>query len=200
MIKLGKDEKIFVHQGATHNKFWTSICDEATFEVTIRWGRLGTKGQSKKYPFATRRDATYFMLEKNRERLRKGYTGRHLGKEISRAMLDQLGTEAAIVGSQNKCHTFKWVELVGFAAEISYKEIDEDRLYNPECNPGILVNFETRKEIDGRKKFVLLFTLESAYDLRGHNPATPERLIESGHPLRKMVDKVEEAIGRSLQA
>ena len=145
------------------------------------------------------------------------------GKEISRDILDRLHTEAAIVGTQNKCHDFKWVEVTSDPCDesiIIYKAITEDRLYDPECNPAILVDFETRKGIptkmtlhgvEFRTRFRFLFTLEKAYDiidtfgLSSFRPigndfyrTSSSNLIGSNHPLKKMVDKVEEAIGQSL--
>ena len=193
-----KEEKILIHQSEEHNKFWAAGWDDQTNQVHVRWGRIGTKGQSKDHSFESQFEAVRFIETKFGEKRRKGYAGKLNGMDITQAALDRLNTEAAIVGTQNKCHSFKWVELVASGNTIDFHEINEDRLYDPSCNPGILVVFETRKEIDNRDRFTFLFTLETTYDVRDSNRATEDMLVSSGHPLRKMVDKVEEAIGRSL--
>ena len=193
-----KEEKILIHQSEEHNKFWAAGWDDQTNQVHVRWGRIGTKGQSKDHSFESQFEAVRFIEKKFGEKRHKGYAGKLNGMDITQAALDRLNTEAAIVGTQNKCHSFKWVELVASGNTIDFHEINEDRLYDPSCNPGILVVFETRKEIDNRDRFTFLFTLETTYDVRDSNRATEDMLVSSGHPLRKMVDKVEEAIGRSL--
>ena len=193
-----KEEKILIHQSEEHNKFWAAGWDEQTNQVHVRWGRIGTKGQSKDHSFDSQYTAVRFIETKFSEKRRKGYTGKLNDTDITQAALDRLNAEAAIVGTQNKCHSFQWVELVTTGNAIDFHEINEDRLYDPACNPGILVVFETRKEIDNRDRFTFLFTLEKTYDVRDSKRATENILVGSGHPLRKMVDKVEEAIGRSL--
>jgi predicted DNA-binding WGR domain protein len=193
-----KDEQIVIQQNDESNKFWAAHWNDKTNQVFVRWGRLGTKGQSQVKSFPTQYSAVNFINTKFSEKQRKGYHNELHGKVITHAMLDRLHTEAAIVGTQNKCHDFKWVELTPNGSAIDFKEISEDRLYDPDCSPGILVVFETRKEIDNRDRFTFLFTLEQTYDVRDSKRAADNMLIKDGHPLRKMVVKVEEAIGRSL--
>lgn len=197
-----KDEKILIHQGDEHNKFWAASWDDKTNEVNVRWGRLGTKGQSQTKKFGGNYAAVNFIDNKFREKRRKGYSDQFNGKPITQATMDRLHTEAAIVGTQNKCHDFKWVEIeMEAGGAVYFKEIPEERLYDPDCHPAILVDFETRKDVQGRDKFKFLFTLEETYDILGHSQrATADQLVGTGHPMRKMVDKVEEAIGRSLSA
>jgi predicted DNA-binding WGR domain protein len=197
-----KEEKILINTSSTdgteHNKFWAASWDETTGKVSVRWGRVGTKGQSKTHDKSGAYEAANFIEGKLREKRRKGYKETYQGKPITQAVLDRLNTEAAIVGTQNKCHDFKWVELSPTATGIDFHEISEDRLYDPACNPGILVVFETRKEYDNRTRFTFLFTLEETYDVRDAKRAADNQKVKTDHPLRKMVDKVEEAIGRSL--
>jgi predicted DNA-binding WGR domain protein len=195
-----KEEKILIHQGDEHNKFWAAWWDEKTNKVHVRWGRIGTKGQSKVHDKGDRWSSARFIETKFGEKRRKGYTDQYNGKPITQATLDQLHTEAAIVGTQNKCHNFQWVEIeIEAGKAVYFKNISEDRLYDPECNPAIVVDFETRKDIGGRDRFRFLFTLEETYDILGNSQrATNDQLVGQAHPLRKMVDKVEEAIGRSL--
>ena len=197
-----KDEKILIQQEAEHNKFWAAAWDEKNNEVNVRWGRIGTKGQSQVKRFSGRYEAVNFIDGKYREKRRKGYSDKFNGKDITQATLDRLNAEAAIVGTQNKCHDFKWVEIeIEAGGAVYFKEIPEERLYDPACHPAILVDFETRQDVGGRDHFRFLFTLEDTYDILGNSKrATKDQLVGASHPLRKMVDKVEEAIGRSLSA
>lgn len=196
-----KEEKIVVHQGPTHNKFWAAWWDDTTNQVHIRWGRLGTKGQSQTKSFGGSYAAADFIDTKYREKRRKGYLDLdENGNPIDHARFEMMCTEAAIVGTQNKCHNMHWVELAADGDGFSYVEITDDRLYSPDCNPGLLVEFETKKEHDNRNRFKFLFTFEETYDIRDANRAAKNQLVTSAHPLHKMTEKVEEAIGRKLSA
>jgi|GEM_PF-6466105 len=195
-----KKEKILVQQDDTHNKFWAAWWDEKTNQVHVRWGRLGTRGQSQTKDFPGSWKAASFISGKFSEKSRKGYTSQHSGKEITQATLDQMHAEAAIVGTQNKCHGFAWVEITQEGDDILFVEISEERLYDPDCNPAIAIKFETRKNIDGCDSFRFLFTLDGTYNIIGSSYTTVSQLVDDSHPLHKMVKKVEEAIGRSLGA
>ena len=196
-----KEEKIVVQQGAGHNKFWAAHCDVMTNTVYVRWGRLGTKGQSQEKNFDSAYSAANFIDTKYYEKRRKGYRDTNEnGQKIDHARFEMMCTEAAIVGTQNKCHNMHWVELSATGDGFSYVEISDDRLYSPDCNPGLLVEFETKKEHDARNRFKFLFTFEETYDVRDAKRAIASQLVDSTHPLHKMVEKVEEAIGRKLSA
>ena len=188
-----KNELLFVHQGTGHNKFWTIVYDKPNNIVIRRWGRIGTKGQSKSEPFTNEYSASQFIESKINSQKRDGY------KSVDRATLDKMAIEAAIVGTQNKCHSLKWVELHYRELQLcDFTEINEDRLMDSECNPGLIVNVETKKQYDGETKFTLLFTLDQAYKVKhwavGHH-LTPVKKCDSIYSLTK---KVEEAIGRSM--
>lgn len=183
-----KQENILVQQENEHNKFWTSQMDEKTFKVVIRWGRLGTKGQSQEKEFSDSYGAINFIRGKMGEKTRKGY------RPIDKKKFDELCIQSAIVGSSNKCRQFQWVEITN-PKELTFHKITEERLANPECNPGIYVEIETKKEYGGRTKFDLLFTFEQVFDLRP-NPT----LVTKTSPIHELTGKVEEALGRSLSA
>jgi predicted DNA-binding WGR domain protein len=194
-----KEEKILIQQSEGHNKFWAAWWDETTNKVHIRWGRLGSRGQSQIKDFPGSWKAGSFISGKYSEKLRKGYTNQLGGKEITQSVLDRLHAEAAIIGTQNKCHGFQWVEITQGTKFTDFVEISEERLYDPDCNPGILIRFETRKAVGGRDEFKFLFSLEGTYDVLGYSKQVAKnQLINNNHPLYKMVKKVEDAIGRSL--
>ena len=200
-----KDEKILIHQGSEHNKFWTGQLHESTCSVVTRWGRIGTKGQTKTKSFGSVYQAANFLDTKFREKRRKGYTDKLNGESIDPANLDKLAVEAAVVGTQNKCHNMQWVEIIsGDSPDVRFKSIPDERLYDPECVPGLLVAMETRKEYDGLTRFGILFTGEAAYKAKRtgttSNWSNQEKVtkIAESDELYKLTKKVEEAVGRSL--
>lgn len=190
-----KEEKIVAQRKGNHNKFWAAYWDESTGNVYVRWGRFGTKGQSQIKNFGSSYAAANFIDGKYHEKRRKGY------RDITHAEFEEMSTEAAIVGSANKCHNMQWVELSEASPDtLEFTAIDEQRLYDPNCNPGLLVELETKKEHDNRNRFKLLFTFEETYDVRDANRAAANQKVEASHPLYDMTKKVEEAIGRRLSA
>lgn len=195
-----KEERILVHQGSEHNKFWAGRLDENTNTVEIRWGRIGTKGQSQTKKFGSTYQAANFLDGKLREKRNKGYTNQHNGEPIDNTKLEELAVQAAIVGTQNKCHNMQWVELTSDGPSITYQHIRDQRLYEPDCVPGLLVSIETRKEYDGQTQFSILFTGDAAHKV---SHATSPRGVTNGKidktsQLYELTKKVEEAVGRSL--
>lgn len=188
-----KEEQILIHTGSGHNKFWSARWDPATGKVHIRWGRLGTSGQSQIKEFKSQYDASRFVSRKCDEKSCKGYTDTVNGTKIDHQLFEKMTIEAAIVGTQNKCHEMQWVEIIDEASG-RFEPITEDRLFSPDCNPGMLVELETRKEYDGDTKFRLLFTFDKCFKVR-NNSIVP---VTQSSDLYKMTQKVEEAIGRSL--
>jgi predicted DNA-binding WGR domain protein len=184
-----KTEQIYVQQAEGHNKFWAASQDTATNRVIIRWGRLGTKGQSQVKDFPGAYGAVNFIDSKVREKTNKGY------HKIDQSKFDRLALEAAIVGTQNKCHNFKWVEITD-ERNLIYKPVNEDRLQDPGCNPGIYVEVETKKQYGGCDSFRFLFTFTQAFEVAHSRPV----LITKTNPLYELTSKVEEAIGRTLSA
>jgi len=196
-----KTEKILVQQSSEHNKFWAGQLHEATCSVDVRWGRIGTKGQSQTKSFSTVYAAANHLDNKLREKQRKGYTSKLDGETIDSAKLEELAIRAAIVGTQNKCHNMVWVEIAQEGDTIGFKSIPDERLYEPDCVPGLLVAMETRKEYNGLTRFNILFTGDAAYTA---NSISTQELgittgkIEKTDELYQLTKKVEEAVGRSL--
>jgi predicted DNA-binding WGR domain protein len=185
-------EQILVCTEDNHSKFW--MYTEANGVYTARWGRLGTKGgQPKTYSYSE-------IVSKVYEKQRKGY------KQITRDVYEQKTVEAAIVGTQNKCHTMRWLEQkkdasafgsLRFADGVIYAPVDERRLQEPDCEPALMVVLETRKEY-----LELLFTPDGSY-LLGSTGSRSQGLsmrqpVTKGHALYELVAKVEESLGRGL--
>lgn len=188
-----KEEKIVVQQEGAHNKFWAAYWDESKGEVKVRWGRIGTSGQSQTKKFRDLYDASSFINQKYNEKRRKGYDNKDkLGRTIDRAVFEEMCVEAAIIGSANKCNSIQWVEITD-QNNLTFKTINNDRLFSPDCVPGLLVNLETKKAYDGKHSFVLLFALDKIFD------ANNKVEIGQSHNLYDMTKKIEEAIGRRFQ-
>jgi predicted DNA-binding WGR domain protein len=184
-----KTEQVLIQQEENHNKFWAAVVDEKTFKASIRWGRLGTKGQSQEKDFTTSWEAANFIDTKLREKRRKGY------EPITKSAFDKLCIQSAIVGTANKCNQFEWVEIKG---DNYFVTIDDNRLQNPDCNPGVYVEVETKKKYGGESSFNILFTFDKAYLIGPKRFITPVGLITKESPIYELTAKVEEAIGRSL--
>lgn len=190
-----KNEQIVVNTTKGHNKFWAAVMDPLTHNVKVRWGRIGTKGQQKDFPHSSEWGAADFITTRLREQTRKGYRG------VTKQEFDELSIQAAVVGTNNKCNVFEWVELSGDGA---FKKITPDRLAAPDCNPGVYVVLETKKQfIPGMNSYRLLFSFDKAHLL-----VPPMTLVSpdckyygqitKGHQLYELTQKVEEALGRSL--
>lgn len=92
-----------IHEGGKHNKFWSSeIRPDHT--VITRWGRLGTKGQSKTFEFNSDWAAQDFIDKKVTEKLRKGY------REVEPEILDLKKLQAELTGPEYKIKYLKFVK------------------------------------------------------------------------------------------
>lgn len=67
-------KRYFTYVGGTSRKFWEIERKGST--VTVRFGRIGTQGQTKTYPFPTEQRAIIFARRKISEKLDKGYRER----------------------------------------------------------------------------------------------------------------------------
>lgn len=181
-----KKETILVYDDDSSNKSWSAQMDEKTFQVVIRWGRLGTKRQSQEEDFDGIYTAGRFIESKMGEKRRKGY------RPIEKSKFDELSIQAAIVGSSNKCQNFGWVEITD---DLKFQPVGEDRLADPACNPGVFVEIETRKKYGGKTMFALLFTFDKVFDVTDQNNIIQ---IVKTNPIYELTEKVEKALGRTL--
>lgn len=184
---------IVVNTETGHNKFWMlnpdSLAPDSRY--TVRNGRLGTLGQVQK-PLMY-----YEGHRKLNEKVKDGY------REVTAREYERLATQAAIVGTLNKCNILQWVEeQVGEDAR-HYKVVADDLLCDPAYDPKLLVHIDTKKEVDGRTAHWLLFTPEASYFLPSCYRGTggdyvASRPLTPGSDLLKLAHKVEGAMGRLL--
>ena len=184
--------QIIINTSETHNKFWMATTD-ANNTVHIRWGRIGLIGQTQEKSFVSAYQAAAFVQSKISSKMRNGYVDNLHGQPVDSAMLEKLAIEAAVVGTQNKCHNMQWVEIITGGTDPGYQFIPDQRLYEPDCVPGLLVSMETRKPYEGLNKFSILFTGDAAYHCSSY-----QKKISKTDELYELTKKVEEAVGRSL--
>jgi len=196
---------ILIHQDDIHNKFWIAEYNKSTKIVTTKWGRIGTKGQSKTKPFPTDYQAESWISSATYKKQEKGYVNQYDYKPITDHTLQKLATIAAIIGTQNKCQDPQWVEID--LNNKSYKKIDENRLQHPECYPGLRLRIETKKSYkdeigDDHTFFNLIFCSDgcfrSNYSGSFITTANTIKKIEKDDPIYPLVLKLEKAVGLIL--
>lgn len=192
-VDLKKDQYL-INTAEEHSKFYI-IRYDSTGMSYARYGRLGTKGKPENKQHGSEYIAASFVHDKYNEKIRKGYA------QISKADFDKKAMEAAIVGSQNKCTAFQWIEVKG--EFVTYA--NEERIAHPDCKVGIYVEFVTRKVFDGLTEFVIIVWPDASVNLY-YGPHVIRRQgsslkdiqdnrLSSTHPAHSMVEKVCEAIG-----
>lgn len=115
-----------------HNKFWSYEINDATYDVTVKWGRLGTKGQTKVYKFVSLWAAQSFADKKVREKQRKGYT------EVEAETFDLKQMQAELVGAGCKIEELTFVKKIKDAEHNLYRTLkEESALADPKYMPLI---------------------------------------------------------------
>ena len=195
-------KRIAVNTAEGHNKFWMLAPDPARSDQVYkcRNGRLGTNGQAQKDLYRYEGDSKF------RIKVSEGY------HEVNDKQFELLNTQAAIVGTQNKCGALHWVRQADKAGGQSFfTKVSEDELADPGYDPRLLVNITLKKETAGGTDFWMVFDPEGSSVLHGVSmtrdglgahgfqanfwTAKAER-IDPKHPLRKLAEKVEQAMGR----
>ncbi len=186
-----KNEKILIKKTEENNKFWAAYLDDKTNMVYVRWGRIGTKGQSQTKSFTSLYQATNFIDGKYHEKSREGYTDKHQGRIITPSVFDKICLEASIVGTSNICNELLWCDI--YSPETHrWRCISDEELLNPNIKPGIIINFSTGKSYNGRSTFRVLFDFDKFYD------TSMNKYIEKGDPLYPLLMKFGEAICRTF--
>ncbi len=189
---------IYIHSGDIHNKFWIVDYDTQMFTVKVRNGRIGVNGQVQPMKtFSGAEETIDFVRSKIWEKQNKGY------KEVDQREFERLTTIAAIIGPVNKLKSACWVEysvakIINNKQSISYARVTSARLLEPSCNPGLLVEFETKKPIRvglvDRNDFTFLLTSDELYDIEGSKGSKIGKQSE----LRKFAEAVGEALGKTM--
>lgn len=188
---MAQEKKIIVNTSKGHNKFWMLVPHPTITErYQVRNGRLGTNGQLQANTLNT-----WDGLDKLQDKVKEGY------RRVNEREFELLNTQAAVVGSTNKCEELWWAEKSSEYSHYRYIKVADDILANPAYEPNLIVRMETRKEVAGSTHFVLVFTPEGSYLL--NNWCNKANGVYTGYPvaindkeLKKMVEKVEASMGR----
>lgn len=126
-----------------HNKVWSAeLTNNGVITVETKWGRLGTKGQSKTETFYSEYEAKHAIEKKRNEKERKGYF------EIDEAEYRLKHLEAEIVGSECKIIDLHFVELTGETeGKTQYRVVHPTNLSDPSCTPQVLCTLQLRTGI-----------------------------------------------------
>jgi predicted DNA-binding WGR domain protein len=164
----------------------------ASYIVETRWGRIGAaKGQSQKKEFNSEWEAKYALDDKLREKREKGY------REISDAEYKTMVAVAQLVGLNNKVISTTWMERIKNGNVATWiGPVDELRLQDPACFPGLQVAFNDRKT---DKVYLFLFTSEGTYveiDPKLGRTMTGQSWlkISDDHPLSAVANSVHTAV------
>ena len=166
-------ETILINQRSRHNKFW--IVSVNGNNVMRKWGRIGTKGQQRTDAFDDDLKASRFAHDKEWSQRSQGY------QPCNKQLYNKLSTEAAVVGTKNKCLQIEWVEFVTDQYGIGihgYNSIDESKLCDPKCNPALLVSVEFQKPQLTNKVHLLIYTNKGIY--------TSDYSATLNRPIRKL--------------
>ena len=122
----------YINDKGKHNKFWSYEIDDKN-NVVIRWGRMGTKGQSKAYAFNSKWDADHFVDKKIGEKIRKGY------KKVETEEFDLKKLQAELVGAGCKIEELCFVKKLHKIDNRNLYETvkEESALADPEYDPLI---------------------------------------------------------------
>lgn len=131
-----KDKTKGKQKVVNHSKFWSAELDPNDDKIVIvRWGRIGTKGQSQTKTFRAPYDAQCFITRKSHEKRCDGYGGADAYR------LDLLNKIAEAIGSANKITDYNWVKKHGSR----YMTVNEDTLMDPGYEPTISASVESRR-------------------------------------------------------
>src|SRR5882672_249694 len=135
MIKM---DKIYICNDGTSNKFWGYKVKGLV--VTCKWGRLGTTGQQKDFPFSDQWDLDKFIADKTDEKLDKGY------EEKSPEQLELETTVAKTIGVGNKLERIHFVQVKNKKITILDPKKDKKILHDPSIQPLVYALVSGRRK------------------------------------------------------
>lgn len=208
---------VLINRADGHNKFWraTMTSHGDKFIVTRNWGRIGQVGSDKTEIFPTEYSALLNIRKLIAEKERDSYT------KISDKEFERQTAIASAIGTANKILEVKWLEFTDSSpahsyielrnytlptvkdADINYVYTTEERLSSPDCNPGLMLDIETKKKYQESNRHCLIIAEDKIYSsiaLRGYSAdhiwkyKADVSLIKEDHPLYALAQKVQKAI------
>lgn len=182
-----KTKQIMVCRDGSHSKFYEYWLGEDELTTYARFGRIGTPGKSEAGREHGHRDlASCYLRRKAYEKTRKGYVN------VDYNEFNRLSLQAAIVGTQNKCGDFHYVEFIDGN---QFRMVSEERLADPECKVGFMLDFSTRKPYDGLTDFILVIKPDASIVAYGQ---LDMKILPNDHAIYELADKVRDAVGCSF--
>lgn len=162
----------YISNVETSNKVWSYDLHTNSFNVTVKWGRLGLEGQQQIKEFSNSYDRDQFTSKKVQEKMDKGY------KEVTHEELEVQTSIAKMIGSNKKIDTLAFVEDDGtYLAQIPSNE-----LHKPNRKPKVYAKVVGNKNKDGETPTDhFLFDVDSAYQIypAGYAPVLTRMLVNS---------------------
>jgi predicted DNA-binding WGR domain protein len=192
---MDDDFNMWVHTDGKHNKFW-GFRKSSIRGYTIRYGRIGTKGQTA---------SSHDPRSKSWEKEDKGY------RRVTQAEYDLLVLQATILGNGNKFETASLVVLNKDHNHLT--EITPQEAVDPKHKPSMVVSFRLRDRAGATEPFTVWFADDDIYELDGAKmvtlrprtlggelcyPLGGNRRIVKGHRLYSLTEKLAEVIGRTV--
>lgn len=180
---------MLVFKKENSNKYYDCIVEPngSQWIVTKKWGRIGSKGQSKTEVFNSQYSAdlcrTNILLDKNYE----GY------KAVTDEEFKELTILAQIIGLKNKVIGYFWAkrvknELFGNV----WIKATHTELSDPEAYPGFVISYVNNKD---NAQNTVVFTSDGTYELPYFDlnkiDNTNYLKIASGHRLYEVTKKLE---------
>lgn len=164
-----------------HNKYY--VVTQNNREVTINYGRIGTKGQRLHKEFPGIYQANSFARQKIAEKNNKGYL------KVDERLYNTRTLEASLLGTQNKLDSLHWLDITKETGgtPVEWRQLSEDQLQDPNYNIGVLVTISTIRS--GTHE--ILFYGDRIYILHGPIVIVP---LTSEHPLYHLASKASEVI------
>jgi predicted DNA-binding WGR domain protein len=200
------DFNMIVCTDGKHNKFWTfSVSSDG--ELTIRYGRIGTKGQTRTSQHGSSMYASSIGTRKMQDKiLEKDY------RRVTQREYDILLLQAHLLGNGNK---FEFASLVVLNKDHDHLvEITPEEAVDPKHKPSMVVSFRLRDRRGSTEPFTVWFADDDAFELSGDKrvtmrsswtvagklcyPLRGNRRITEGHRLYSLTEKLAEVIGRTV--
>lgn len=197
---------MLVCQDNEHNKFWTFDivpCGTSSWECSITYGRIGTKGQVTRKMFIGKLNAEVYAAGKKAEKRSKGYV------QVSKEEFDLMKIQAQIMGTGNKIEDTMILVEVG---DDRLYSIPPKAAYDPSLKVCLGVIFRLREEGQATPAYFVMFKDDDVYDVAITSRRYPgdnhlkalngwfvlKTKINDSHPLHGIVGKLGEVLGSTL--
>lgn len=172
----------YINREPGHNKFY--IIERSGTSVTTVNGRLGTGGTVRVEQCSDQWDAESYANRKHHDRLNHNY------EVVALDEFKKAQTEAAIVGSANKCSKIEWL-----ITNKGDKIATDSEMQDPANKVALHVVVETRKKYDGENDFEFIIE-EDSIEYRGTSGGYHP--VDESSEVFKLTSKIMEAVAINI--